>query len=117
MSWRLRQWVARFTLAALLATFLSPSFGMAMHATHDELSDMAVGLAASGEGHDHERGMPGKHDPLDPHSFIGHLLSHMPFSVVAAFVLPPTQSIALPLSITAERAVSGTVKPPFRPPL
>jgi hypothetical protein len=104
----------------MLVTFLSPTLGWAMHATHEELAHAAVALAGDNGVHagvrDHH-GSPADHNHADPHSLIGHLFSHMPFSIVADFVLVPMTGDASGLTVTAERVVSGNVKPPFRPPL
>lgn len=123
MSRRLRQSIARFTLAVMLATFLSPTLGWAMLANHGELSHSATALTGTEVDHDHavpedqDHGLPSDHDHADPHSFIGHLFSHMPFSLAAGFELVPTGSVAIHLPMTADRIVSGSIKPPFRPPL
>jgi hypothetical protein len=123
MSRRLRQRIARFTLAVMLVTFLSPTLGWAMLATHDELSHRAAALPEPEVDHDHampedhDHGLPSGHDHADPHSFIGHLFSHMPFSLADGFELRPAGSVAIHLPMTAERIVSGSIKPPFRPPL
>lgn len=121
MRRRVLQSIARFTLAVMLATFLSPTLGWAMHASHDELAHAAAALAdhdaTQADEHDHDHGLPAGHDHADPHSFIGHLFSHMPFSVSSAFLLPPAEGVASRLIVAADRIVSASLKPPFRPPL
>jgi hypothetical protein len=118
MSRRLQS-IARFTLAVMLVTFLSPTTGWAMLAGHDELAHAAAAFADHDATHadHHDHGMPADHDHADPHSFIGHLFSHMPFSIASAPFLPPGDGVACHLTATAETIVSANVKPPFRPPL
>ena len=119
MSRRLRQSIARFTLAVMLVTFLSPTLGWAMLASHDELAHAAAALADHDATHsdDHDHGLPAGHDHADPHSFIGHLFSHMPFSVASVLFLPPGDGIASRLIAETETIASANLKPPFRPPL
>jgi hypothetical protein len=95
-------------LVAMLATFLSPSFGWHMHAEHDEIA------GASHGDDDHHGGTDGA---IDAHASIGHLLGHLamqaPQYVNDIPVLRPAAPAALVrlLLITAESA------PPYRPPL
>jgi len=105
----------------MLVTFMSPTLGWAMLASHDELAHSGAALtdhdALPADAQDHDHGLPANHDHADPHSFIGHLFSHMPFSVASSFFLPPRDGIEPRLPMTSETTVSAGIKPPFRPPL
>jgi hypothetical protein len=111
MPFRIARPLARLLLAAMLTTFLSPSFGWHMHAEHHEI----VPHVAHGDSQDDPpRGTDGG---FDPHSSIGHLLGHLamhaPRHIDAVPVLRPAAPVARAglLLITAEFA------PPYRPPL
>lgn len=102
-------------LMVMLASFLSPSFGLGLVASHDQLAHMSVGLEHS----DDEHGQPGSHDSQDhqdAHASIGHLLTHM---AAGFFKLP---RLAIPPQAKAELSAPDALvlhivpQPPFRPP-
>jgi hypothetical protein len=115
--------VAHATLVFMLVTFLSPMLGWAMVASHEELAHAAAVLADREPERDHfgaadhDHGLPPDHDHTDPHSFIGHLFSHMPFQLATGFELLRRESTAMRLAMTADHITSASVEPLFRPPL
>ncbi len=69
---------SRVLLFAMLATFLSPSLGWQMVASHDQLEHAGVAVSVAGHGHDDDHD-----DHADAHSSIGHVLTHMPIDLAA----------------------------------
>lgn len=111
MSYRTARSVAGLLLAAMLATFLSPSFGWHMHAEHHEIAAHAA-HGGSGDGpHD------GTDGGMDAHSSIGHVLGHLamqaPQHVGVVAVLRP----AAPGAHIGLLLITGEFAPPYRPPL
>ena len=113
---RAQQFFLRFVLLVMLSSFLSPSFGLGMVASHDQLAHASVG-----QGHaDHEHDQPGpKHDAQDhqdAHSSIGHLLTHMPIGMfeMPHLAFPPLDQALLPIPESLVLSFEST--PPFRPP-
>lgn len=93
MPSRVLRLVSRVVLLVMLATFLSPSLGWQMIASHDQLAHAAASHGA-GADHDHD----GRGDHGDAHSSIGHVFTHMPMNVVAiSFVVPPAGKNLAPL--------------------
>lgn len=82
----------RMTLLLMLLTFLSPSFGWQMVANHEQLVHGPQPPDFSAHAHDHchhgdKADEVAGHDHEDAHSMIGHLLGHMPASLLARFQL------------------------------
>ncbi|MGH8727950.1 MAG: hypothetical protein ACREV9_07295 [Burkholderiales bacterium] len=115
MSQRLHEVVARVMLFVILATFLSPTLGWEMIASHDDLAHSDRSMNASVTDHDYD-GSPKDHEHENPHGFIGHLLTHMPLSFSSApqiAALPPNRAdLPDPLYSVGH----NFPEPPFRPP-
>lgn len=111
MSFSIRLLTSRILLFAMLATFLSPSLGWQMVASHEQLEH--AGMAISVAGHDHGD----NHDEhADAHSSIGHVLTHMPIDLVATTTIrfPPGSESAMP---SPQFSYHDTpLESPFRPP-
>ena len=102
---------SRVLLIAMLATFLSPSLGWQMVASHEQLEH--AGVAVTVAGHDHD----GDHDDhADAHSSIGHVLTHMPIDLAATTTIrfsPGNESELLPPQFSVHDTPPES---PFRPP-
>jgi hypothetical protein len=113
---RTRQSFLRFMLVVMLASFLSPSFGLGLVASHDQLAHASAGLEHADHDHQHSGPRHDKQDHQDAHSSIGHLLTHLS---VSFFELPP---MGIPAMAQAElptldaRILPVALQPPFRPP-
>jgi len=113
---RTRHYFLRFMLVVMLSSFLSPSFGLGLVASHDQLAHASIDLKHA--DHDHQNSGPqhDKQDHKDAHSSIGHLLTHLS---VSFFDLPP---MGIPPLVQAElqaldaRILPVALQPPFRPP-
>lgn len=106
--------IARFLLALMLATFLSPSFAWHMHAQHHEIA----AEAEAGHGHDHDDDHVATGSGAgDAHASIGHLLGHLTMQMSQVGVMiPASEDVAPAVVISAPLLVSET-SPPYRPPL
>ena len=107
----------RFMLMVMLASFLSPSFGLGLVASHDQLAHQSIGGVQHAE-HDHEHPGP-QHDTQDhkdAHNSIGHLLTHLSISFfeLPRMGIPPLAQAELP-ALDA-RILPVALQPPFRPP-
>lgn len=111
----------RFVLLVMLATFLSPSFGWGMVASHDQLEHAFAGPEHVSTGHGH----PGhdatdtqsdSQDHQDAHTSIGHLLTHMSAGLfeMPRLDIPPRAQAELPAPSTLVLHI--VPKPLFRPP-
>jgi hypothetical protein len=101
----------------MLATLVSPTLGWGMIASHDQLAHSAAVLGHIDDRHDHNHGGSPHHEHQDPHSFMGHLLTHMPFHLCSSLQLlffPADQRE----NLTEFRSPLGhnTFEPPFKPP-
>ncbi len=116
MSHRAQQFLLRFMLMVMLASFLSPSFGLGMIASHDQLAHGLVGLAHAGHNHGHTGPQHDAQDHLDAHTSFGHLLTHMSAGLfeMPRLAIPPLAQAELPLSESLVLNFEST--PPFRPP-
>ncbi len=122
---RARQLLTHCMLAMMLATFLSPTFGWGVVASHHQ-SVHGVGGAetdthhAHGHAfeHDHNRtGVPADvHEHPDAHASMGHLLSHLP-----AGLFEPPRLLVVPAAHAAIAFLTPPLprtspEPPLRPP-
>lgn len=113
---RTRQYFLRFMLMVMLASFLSPSFGLGLVASHDQLAHQSIDVQHTGHDHEHPGPRHDSQDHKDAHTSIGHLLTHLS---VSFFELPP---MSIPPMAQAElpaleaRILSIALLPPFRPP-
>ena len=116
MPRRSQQFFLRFMLVVMLASFISPSFGLGMVASHDQLSHQFIGSEHADHGHDQSGTHHDSPDHQDAHTSIGHLLSHLSISF---FELP---RMGIPPMAQAElqaldaRILPVALQPPFRPP-
>ena len=106
--------IARFLLALMLATFLSPSFAWHMQAQHHEIA----AEAEAGHGHDHE----GDHHATgsgagDAHASIGHLLGHLTMQIAQVGILIPASDDVAPAVDVSAPLLASETSPPYRPPL
>ena len=99
--------VVRLLLAAMLATFLSPSFGWHMHAEHHEIA------AASHSDDDHH----GEGGAIDAHASIGHLLGHLAMQAPPQVYDVPVLRPAAPAAQVRLLLITAESAPPYRPPL
>lgn len=99
----------RALLFVMLATFLSPSLGWQLIASHDQLGHAGGSLAIADHADEHD-------DHSDAHSSIGHVLTHMPIDLGA------TTTIRLSLGkeselLSPQFSLHDTPpEAPFRPP-
>jgi hypothetical protein len=116
---RAQQFSLRFVLLVMLASFLSPSFGLGMIASHDQLAHASVGQGHdqhAGHSHDHPAPQHDSQDHREAHTSIGHLLTHMPagFFEMPRLNIPP---LAQPeMSVLGILVFHNVANPPFRPP-
>jgi hypothetical protein len=113
MFHRLMRRASRFVLAAMLVTFLSPSFAWQAVATHDELEHAVTAMA---DHHVHEADAQAHEDEHEAHGFIGHLLGHMPVFVSACFTVPPSAATSAVCDYVAIDWPRISAEPPLRPP-
>lgn len=113
MTQRLFSAVARVLLTVALITFLSPSLGWQLVATHDELEHMSAHVAS----HDlHDDSGNREHEHHDAHGFIGHLFGHLPVFLSAPPILPKADPARSDFADVALVVVHIALEPPFRPP-
>jgi hypothetical protein len=111
MSRRLQAIVSRILLMVALLTFLSPTLGWELTATHEQLEHTALALGVP--DHDAHSG-DGEHDTA--HGLMGHVLTHMPAHLVSMVSIAPPQAV-FSRSSPPQHAHSNTVpEPPFIPP-
>lgn len=112
----------RITLVLMFMTFLSPTFGWQLVADHEELAHSSPTSFFEQEHHHPEHAdiidvsSVHGHEHEDAHSMIGHMLSHMPISMVSPFEFAVVRSgmlthTAPPLSVRLRLP-----EQPFRPP-
>ena len=113
---RTQQYVLRFMLMVMLASFLSPSFGLGLVASHDQLAHQSIGVEHTGHDHDQPSSQHDSQDHKDAHSSIGHLLTHLSISFfeLPRMGIPPIAQAELP-ALDA-RILPVALQPPFRPP-
>jgi len=105
---------SRLVLAAMLLTFLSPSFGWQLNATHDEI-EHGFANAIGEHHHDGDSGTSDDHEG-EAHGAIGHLLGHLPAflsSSPAVPDVPPATSYFAEVTPEWHRI---TPERPLRPP-
>ena len=100
-------------LTAMLITFLSPTMGWQLVATHDELEHASAHAASSGV---RDAAGPAEHEHDDAHGFIGHLLGHLPGVLSAPPTLPKADLAPAIFIDVAPIVVHVALEPPFRPP-
>lgn len=124
MTFRLRLLTSRLLLVVMLLTFLSPSFGWQVVAGHDLLVHEAVAAEGEHHPHDHEgehdapkQPVPHGHDHEDPHSMIGHVLSHMPATTLSATLPPQLPHQPVQQGVEPSLAIPSFLPElPYRPP-
>jgi hypothetical protein len=111
MGRSIRTAASRLLLFVLLVTFLSPSLGWQLLASHEQIEheriEHAHAPAALHDNHDHE---------TDAHGHIGHLLTHMPVHI--STVTPPAPAPGATPGPSAP-SLSTTFRdsePPHHPP-
>lgn len=116
----LRRIVSRIMLLVMLATFVSPSLSWGLVVTHEPSSH---GISGSNHeelhgghihGYNHDEENDVQHE--NPHSYIGHLFTHMPaglFSISTLVIQPQTPS---KVAFLQEPFVTVDLAPPLRPP-
>ena len=113
--------IARLMLSVMLATFVSPSLSWGMIATHEQLSHGITDIGHEAQHGDHHHGHGHDYHQDDdshqnPHSYIGHLFTHMPvglFSISTLVIQPPTKSR---ITFLQHPLVTVDFAPPLRPP-
>lgn len=110
MSQWLHETASRVILVVILATFLSPTLGWEMIAGH-ELAHSDTNDA----DHNHDRD-PKSHDHKNPHSFMGHLLTHMPMGFSSAPQIDAAPSVIADLPDPLYSEEYNFPEPPFHPP-
>ena len=115
MSRHTQKITLRLLLLVMLASFLSPSFGLGLVASHAQLAHMTVGVDA-----DHEHGQPGpQHDTQehkDAHSSIGHLLTHLSVGLFEMPRLGFSPQVQTYFPEQDSLVLHRVTQPPFRPP-
>jgi len=116
MSRRSQQFSLRLMLVVMLVSFISPSFGLGLIASHDQLSHQFVGLEHTDHGHDQSGTQHDSPDHQDAHTSIGHLLTHLSISFfeLPRMGIPPIAQTELP--VLDARILPVALQPPFRPP-
>lgn len=110
-----RRLVARIMFIVMLATFASPTLGLGMVASHDQLSH-GLTDAHEHEGHHHHDEHENDTQHQDPHCSIGHLFTHMPaglFSITSLIIQPQAQP---EITFLRQSVRAVTLEPPLRPP-
>jgi hypothetical protein len=110
MGHRVYLLTARLTALVLVATLLSPHFGWQMLASHDELEHVFAHSTQGGDAHH-----PHDHDS-DAHSFLGHLLTHMPLIYTDAVTLASIQRSPVETGVLRVMLHTRAADPPFIPP-
>lgn len=105
---------ARFLLALMLATFLSPAFAWHMHAGHDEIAAQAT---ASHAHHDDADSHAQADGPMDAHASIGHLLGHLTMQLARLDLRVLAAEDIAPLADVPAPPLRAETSPPYRPPL
>lgn len=100
---------SRVLLFAMLATFLSPSLGWQMVASHEQLEHAGVAVSVVDHEDDH-------HDHGDAHSSIGHLLTHMPIDLAATTTIRFSSGTEAELLSPQFSLHDTPPESPFRPP-
>jgi hypothetical protein len=109
MIFRVPKLASRILLFVMLATFLSPSLGWQMIASHEQLEHAGVSLAISDHANEND-------DHSDAHSSIGHVLTHMPIDLGATITIRPSLGKE-PEPLSPQFSPRDTPpKAPFRPP-
>jgi hypothetical protein len=105
--------VSRVMLTVMLITFLSPTMGWQLGATHDELEHASAHAASSGVRND---AGAAEHEHDEAHGFIGHLLGHLPACLSAPPTLPKADLASAIFIDAACEVARVALEPPFRPP-
>lgn len=110
--------LSRIMFIVMLATFTSPSLGLGMVATHDQLSHGITSFDAGKWHDDHHHHEPHDDDAQhqDPHSSIGHLFSHLPISLFGISPLVIQPQAQPEVSFLRQPFVTVALEPPLRPP-
>lgn len=111
---QMRQVFGRGLLVVMLTTLLSPTVGWGMVATPDQLAH--AGVSKSIDEHDHDHGPLDNHDHQDAHSFIGHVLTHMPFGYCYELQVSVTLGKQPEFPDQQFSIRRATLVRPFRPP-
>lgn len=113
MSPSLHRRIARLTLALMLLTFLSPSFGWEMVAGHVELGCKATASAPASPC----KPQPHEHVHEDAHTMVGHMLGFIPVNVadVLQQVLPRHRAVRY-AAASRLRVPASPPDQPYRPP-
>jgi len=113
---RTRHYFLRFMLVVMLSSFLSPSFGLGLVASHDQLAHTSVNVEHVEHDHQHSGSQHDKQDHKDAHSSIGHLLTHLSISFfeLPLMGIPPLAQAEL--QALDARILTIALQPPFRPP-
>ena len=106
----------RLVLFVMLASFLSPSFGLGLVASHAQLAHMWVGVEHAGHDHGHSGPQHDKQDHQDAHSSIGHLLTHMSVDLLDLPSLGFSPQVQAYLPDQDSLIHHNVTQPPFRPP-
>ena len=109
MKHRVRLLASRVLLFAMLATFLSPSLGWQMIASHEQLEHAGTSLSVLHHEGDHD-------DHGDAHGSIGHLLTHMPIHLATSGLFVLTSGGESELLAPQFSLHSSIPEAPFRPP-
>lgn len=111
MTSSVRILTARVLLFAMLATFLSPSLGWQMVASHEQLEHAGVVVSVAGHDHDDDQD-----DHADAHSSIGHVFTHMPIDLAATTTIRFSPGNECEL-LSPQFSIHDTPpESPFRPP-
>ncbi len=94
-----------------LFTFLSPSLGWQLTATHEQLGDAAPALGVPDHDHDSD---DGEHDPA--HGMMGHVLTHMPVHLATAMSMAAPDAAFCKLAAAEDPVYTTVPEPPFIPP-
>jgi len=105
---------SRLVLAAMLFTFLSPSFGWQVNATHDEIEHAFADVAVE-QGHEHGSGTSDDHEG-EAHGAIGHLLGHLPAFLSSSPAVPDVPPVSSYFAEIAPQWHRIAFEPPLRPP-
>ena len=112
MTSGIRILATRILLFVMLATFLSPSLGWQMIASHEQLAHAGSALPVITYGDDHA----GHDDQSDAHGAIGHLLTHMPMDLLATATIRFSPGAECELRALPFSFHDTAAEAPFRPP-
>lgn len=105
----------RLLLVVMIGTFLSPSLGWGMAASHGQLEHVDLALSVTEAEHEHHDEDEG-HEHHEAHASVGHMLSHLPVDLSSATHLFFGTRSEADLPDLLFSIPHSVFEPPYRPP-